>query len=299
MNRIDNALPVVRRLLIAAALTAVAFGLRCWPLDALGVRAPWLTFYPAVVIVSLLQGFSAGVFATLFGCLSTLYLWPGLLSASPIRDRTDLLVMGVFFFNGVLISALAEAMRRERARASLARNQAELANRAKSVFLANMSHELRTPLNAVLGFSALLREAPDVTAEQAKFLAIISRSGEHLLSLVNNILELSKIEAGRVVIEPSATDLHQLLEEIRSLMHARAGDKGLRFTTERAPDLPRFVQIDAGRLRQVLINLVGNAIKFTARGEVTVRARRAGPADGAGTRVLFEVEDTGPGIAIA
>jgi PAS domain S-box-containing protein len=178
-----------------------------------------------------------------------------------------------------------------------AKTRAEAANRAKSSFLANMSHELRTPLNAVLGFSRLLRNDPDVTPRQKETLDVIVRSGEHLLNLINNVLDLAKIESGRVALKESEVDLHRLLWEMQSLMGAGAADKGLRFALERDPDLPRFVSVDAGRLRQVLLNLLGNAIKYTDSGGVELRARLASLHGAEQARVRFEAEDSGPGIS--
>ena len=158
---------------------------------------------------------------------------------------------------------LEEMVRHRTEQLAEAKARAEAANREKSRFLANMSHELRTPLNAVLGFSRLLKTGPDVTPRQQETLDIIVRSGEHLLNLINNVLDMAKIESGRVVLEESEVDLHQLLHEIQSLMGVGAAEKGLHFALEHAPDLPRFVAVDAGKLRQVLLNLVGNAIKYT------------------------------------
>lgn len=179
---------------------------------------------------------------------------------------------------------------------SLAKGRAETANRAKSVFLANMSHELRTPLNAVLGFAQLIRGAPDTPRQQLNSLDIITRSGEHLLNLINNILDISRIESGRVLLEESATDLHQLLQEMRSLMYVKANEKGLSFTVGQSPDFPRNVNADASKLRQVLINLIGNAIKFTKTGGVILQARVAQWETPQSARVRFEVKDSGPGI---
>jgi PAS domain S-box-containing protein len=185
-----------------------------------------------------------------------------------------------------------------------AKARAETANREKSRFLANMSHELRTPLNAVLGFSRLLKKGPDVTPRQLEAMEIIVRSGEHLLNLINNVLDTAKIESGVVVLEESEVDLHQLLHEIQSLMGVGAAEKGLRFTLECAPDLPRFAAMDAGKLRQVLLNLVGNAIKYTDSGGVKLSAgliRSAGcrvrnDECGESAEIRFEVQDSGPGI---
>jgi PAS domain S-box-containing protein len=177
-----------------------------------------------------------------------------------------------------------------------AKARAEAANREKSRFLANMSHELRTPLNAVLGFSRLLKNGSDLTPHQQETLDIIVRSGEHLLNLINNVLDMAKIESGRMALEESEVDLHQLLHEMQSLMGVGAAEKGLHFALERAPELPRFVAVDAGKLRQVLLNLIGNAIKYTDSGGVKLRGRLA-RRDGSETvQVRFEVEDSGPGI---
>ncbi len=168
---------------------------------------------------------------------------------------------------------------------------AEAANRAKSEFLANMSHELRTPLNAILGFTQLLSREPALTPQQQEYLGIINRSGEHLLELINDVLEMSKIEAGRARLNCSSFDLYNLLDTLEEMLQQKAASKGLRLRFERQADLPQYVQTDESKLRQVLINLLGNAIKFTQVGSVSLRVR------GTPQTLHFEVEDTGPGIA--
>jgi PAS domain S-box-containing protein len=205
-----------------------------------------------------------------------------------------------------LAAALAGlALEQQAAHAERVRREAaEAANRAKSAFLANMSHEIRTPLNAVLGFAQLLGDDPSVGERQRGQLRTITRSGEHLLRLIDDILDLSEIEADEVVLLEDAIGLHEFLGELAESFGSRADEKGLRFAVELAEDLPRHVRADAARLRQVLGNLVGNALKFTAEGTVVVRVRsEPRPVDepSAGHALaewlVIEVEDTGPGIA--
>jgi signal transduction histidine kinase/CheY-like chemotaxis protein len=177
-----------------------------------------------------------------------------------------------------------------------ARDLAQAANKAKSAFLANMSHELRTPLNAILGFSNLLRQHGS-SEDQRKDLDIINSSGEHLLSLVNDALDVAKIEAGQSVIETAPCDLGALLQEVTSMMRPRAEEKLLVLRLEEALERPRYVRADAARLRQVLINLLGNAVKFTEQGSVTLRVASISVEDPNRVCLVVEVEDTGVGIA--
>ena len=178
-----------------------------------------------------------------------------------------------------------------------ARNAAETANRAKSTFLSNMSHELRTPLSAILGFARLLTRDSGLTKEQQERLDIINRSGEHLLGMVDDILSLAKIEAGRIELKQDTFDVTQMIQDVGQMMKSRAEGKGLRFALELDTALPPHVQGDAGKLRQVLINLSGNAVKFTETGDVWLRASSQPVADNPDMVVLrLEVQDSGPGI---
>jgi PAS domain S-box-containing protein len=183
---------------------------------------------------------------------------------------------------------------------------AEASNKAKSTFLATMSHELRSPLNTVLGFSDLLLRDGATGKEtlspgQQENLTIVHRSGEHLLTLINNVLELSRIDAGRVKVETTQCGLHALLNDLEDMFSLKTREKGLTLRFELATDLPPFVRTDEVKLRQVLINLVGNAVKFTETGEVIVRTgvRPQGdtPSDSGEAMLFFEISDTGPGIA--
>jgi signal transduction histidine kinase/FixJ family two-component response regulator len=183
--------------------------------------------------------------------------------------------------------------------AQKARTEAEEANSAKSQFLANMSHELRTPLNIILGFTQLMNRKGSLDPQQRGYLDTISRSGEHLLTLINNVLEMSKIEAGKTTLNENNFDLYGLLNSLQQMLSVKAESKGLQLIVERSHDLPKYIRTDEGKLRQVLMNLLGNAIKFTQAGKVTLRVK--GKMDrGPNTThypLQFEVEDTGCGIA--
>lgn len=175
-----------------------------------------------------------------------------------------------------------------------AKDKAESANRAKSTFLANMSHEIRTPMNAILGFSQLMLRDTTLSPENQQFLTTINRSGEHLLALINDILEMSKIEAGHTTVNQSTFDLHALVRDIEMMFVMRTNAKQLQLLVELAEDTPRYVTADEGKLRQILINLLGNAVKFTDTGGIAVRIRTN--IENEQLRLVIEVEDTGPGI---
>ncbi|MCP2727306.1 ATP-binding protein [Symplocastrum sp. BBK-W-15] len=175
----------------------------------------------------------------------------------------------------------------------IAKDAAESANRAKSAFLANMSHELRTPLNAIIGFAQLMDRDIALTPQQREFLAIINRSGEHLLNLINDVLEMSKIEAGRIILNPAPFNLHYLLQTLREMFQIRTKAKKLSLEFDIAPNLPQYIITDEGKLRQVLINLLGNAVKFTQTGGIILRAKSYSTPHS----LNFEIEDTGRGIA--
>ena len=179
---------------------------------------------------------------------------------------------------------------------SVAVSQAQAANRAKSVFLANMSHELRTPLNSVIGFSRLMAASPHMQADEKRNLAIIHRSGNHLLALINEILELSKGEAGKLLAQSEVVALAPLLQEVMDMLEMRAEQHGLQLRLDCA-GLPAAARLDATRLRQVLLNLMSNAVKFAGHGTVTLRVRGE-HLGGDQWRLDFAVSDMGIGIAI-
>ncbi|MEB3160404.1 MAG: ATP-binding protein [Synechocystis sp.] len=174
-----------------------------------------------------------------------------------------------------------------------AAEQARVANQSKSQFLAKMSHELRTPLNAILGFSQIMNRDDALSAEHRQHLKIINRSGEHLLALINDVLEMSKIEAGHLSFNTNTFNLHQMVEAIAEMLQLKASAKNLQLLLEYDPDIPPYVITDEGKLRQTLINLLENAIKFTHEGWVKLRVFNGHSP----TQIFFEVSDTGPGIA--
>ena len=186
-----------------------------------------------------------------------------------------------------------------RKRLVLARDAAQAAAYAKSLFLANMSHEIRTPLNAVLGYAQIMqRECRDCReCPNGARLSAITRSGEHLLQLLNDLLELVRTDAHQVTLSPSVFDFHQLLVDVRLMFARQPGTRGLTLEFACDPAVPRFIRADSGKVRQILVNLVGNAVKFTEQGGVRVSAAIQPNGSADGLVVVVEVEDTGCGIA--
>lgn len=290
--------PGMRKLLkygVAMAVIAAAAGLRIWPLGALELRIAWVTFYPAVMAAALYGGFSPGLLATAFSVLVVLFWSPT--GAPFIDDPGDWLGMAVFSVNGTLISLMSGAMHRAREQAIRSKEQAEAANKAKSVFLSNMSHELRTPLNAILGFAEILKGV-EVDAKKAQYVEYINTSGHALLTLINDILDLSKIEAGKMELQYSAISMQSFFSETRTLFDRKITDKGLELILEVGEEVPAALALDETRLRQIIINLIGNAVKFTDTGYIRLHAstEETDNASASGVELTIAVTDSGIGI---
>ncbi|MDM8535769.1 MASE3 domain-containing protein [Desulfobacterales bacterium HSG17] len=214
-----------------------------------------------------------------------------------------------------LISSIAEQLGNiivfKRAEDALkrAKETAETANRAKTLFLANMNHELRTPLNSILGFAQILHNDSSIPIKQRENIHIMLQSGEHLLNLINDILDMAKIESGRITLNESLFHLSELLDTIKEMIHYRLENKNVELIIEPGPNLPEIIKTDEGKLRQILINLLGNAVKFTEKGNITLKIGHAGKIqrpdkfdkfdefdESENIRLNFEIKDTGSGI---
>ena len=281
-----------------------------------GIHSAGIVFYFVLPIsAAWLFGYRAAIaFAAI--CIGSLLIMAVLeMSGRPIPSYFSNTPMGIFL--GLVVAMIMAAVPIARilriyrdALARLREYQGHLeemvekrtielqaANQAKSAFLANMSHELRTPLNAILGFSTLVHDAPGLAEEQRKDLDIVNHSGEHLLKLIDDVLDLAKIEAGRVAIENTPVDVNGLVSGLAEMMRVRTRAKSIELLVDVSSNVPAFARCDAPKVRQVLINLLGNAVKFTEEGSVTLRVD-ARPGDAERILLILEVEDTGIGIVL-
>ncbi len=266
-----------------------------------GIQAASVTWLPAVVIIALVLCSSRiGGFWALACCMACLVLLVlprmGFELTNDIRAEQRWVLdfaatCGIVLVAFMLTFLFKVSEARSRQALEIAREQSDQANRAKSTFLANMSHEIRTPLNAVLGMSELMRDTP-LSRQQQEYMEITQDSGHALLALVEDILDVSRIEAGKLVLANLRFDLHKSLLQTLKALAVQAHKAGLELACHIDPSVPRYIVGDKGRLRQVILNLVGNAIKFTEEGEVALRVRLNGETSDV-TRLSFAVSDTG------
>ena len=292
---------ILKKILISICAVIIGSLIRKLFLGALEEKLVWLTFYPVIMAAGLFGGFFSGFFASLIACYIVLYQWQFFTPKPFIHTNADMVGLYVFLFNTVLMSAIAEYTIWQRRKANYAtlladksRQQAEFANQSKSIFLANMSHELRTPLNAILGFSELMKLNDNISIEDQKNLEIINRSGKHLLNLINNVLDISKIEAGKITLEISTFNIQKAINDVIHLMSQRAEVKGLNFYTSLSDTLPVYINSDELKIKQIIINLLGNAIKFTDDGYIRMDVTIANNEN---QILVIQVEDSGRGIS--
>jgi signal transduction histidine kinase/CheY-like chemotaxis protein len=287
--------------LIAAAIFCLMIGLA---VVSGGIQAASVMWLPTVVIIALvLCGTRAGIawaVASCLGCLGLLCL-PAMgvdptndipMEKQSVLDFAATCGIVLCAFSLTFLFKTSEAKTRQAL--VIARDQSDHANRAKSTFLANMSHEIRTPLNAVLGMSELMQDTP-LSRQQQEYMEIAQDSGKALLALVDDILDFSRIEAGKLVLAQQRFDVHTSLLRTLKALAVPAHTQGLELVCHIEPSVPRYVVGDSGRLRQIVMNLVGNAIKFTEHGEVVLRVRLEDQTEDT-TRLHFATTDTGIGI---
>ena len=283
-----------QKIIIAIIAVLVASLIRKFLLGGLDDKVVWITFYPAVMIAAIIGGFFSGGLTAILTIIVVIFQWQLFTDTPFINGNVGIISTIVFFINCSLISGISEYSRQQRIKANIQKEKAERASEAKSNFLANISHELRTPLNAILGFTHLMKDNSNIPIEEHENLNIINRSGEHLLGLINNVLDIAKIEAGRTTKIESTINLENTIYEVIQLMAQQAEAKELQLKITFNESLPEYIKTDQQKLRQILINLIGNSIKFTNKGQVTIviKCEKKNETD----FLIIEILDTGVGI---
>ena len=289
-----NVKAIARSVVIAVIAVLTASLIRKFFLGALDDKVVWITFYPAVMVAAILGGFSSGMLTSIFTILIVLFQWQLFIDNPFIVGTVGTVSATVFVINCSLISGISEYSRQQKIKANIQKEKAEKASKAKSNFLANISHELRTPLNAILGFTHLMQDNTSIPNEEQENLKIINRSGEHLLGLINNVLDIAKIESGRTTKTEISFKLENTIYEVSQLMSQQAEAKNLQLKTIFDEDIPQYIKTDKQKLRQILINLIGNAIKFTDAGKITLSIKKE--IQGGQPFLILEIEDSGIGI---
>ncbi len=286
----------LKRLLFTFVVIMIAAALRIWPLGMLESKVLWLTFYPAVTLVSLYSGIIGGVIATGLSCIIVINFWWLLVAVPFIQTNAEWMSLGVFVLTCLMIAMISESMRQSNILAKEAEKKAKVASEAKGAFLANMSHELRTPLNSIMGYSQLMQRDSALSKENLRNLAIINSSGEHLLSLINDILEITKIESRKSILNLNNFDFRDLMSHLEEMFRLKADAKGIAFTISGLDKIPRRLYGDSLKIKAILINLVENAIKFTDKGAVNISLEALNKVN-RNFRLHVEVKDTGAGIS--
>ena len=288
---------------LAVVLVSLAFVLR-WGLQPLiGSGAPLMVFIMAVMISAWVGGLYPGLVATILSAVAGGYFFMDLDAQMPKESLGELVRLALFVVESAAICVIVETLQRARARLQIniheleiARETADKANQAKTSFLAMMSHEIRTPLGGIVGFTDLLGDGTISDAERLEFVETVKGCAAGLLKLVDEILDIAKIESGRITITAASFSLPALVKEVLAMLNIEAAKRGLSLNAVGLDAVPEFIQADSSRVRQVLINLVSNAIKFTDSGTVTVTLGCAPRMPGQARLITIEVKDSGLGI---
>jgi len=281
---------------IAIVTVVIASLFRKFLLSQLENQVVWITFYPAAMVAAVFGGIYSGILSSILTIITVVYFW-SFFTSTPFLPPSHVSTINiiVFFFNCFLISVIAEYSRLQRRKSEKNRIKAEEASNTKSIFLANMSHEIRTPLNAILGFSQVLLRNPSLTEEEKKQVKLIYNSGNHLLTIINDILDISKIEFGQLEISNVKFNFFKLLNDMDNMFSSRAKENNILFSVNYNEATPKYIVSDEKRLRQILVNFLGNAFKFTDKGSIVLDVYTK-KQKGCLYNINITIRDSGTGI---